>query len=112
MVSRYDGRRIGLNRTSQYRDFFLERNVNHIRHYFTPNLKHPTEDEVLELDIIGREWSIGDRYFKLANEFYGDPKLWWVIAHFNQRPTESHVELGDIIEIPLPLDKVLTMIGV
>lgn len=112
MVSRYDNRLIGINKTSQYREFLLDRNVNFIRQYFSPNLRHPTDSEVLDLDIIGHEWRVGDRYYKLANEFYGDSKMWWVIAWFNQKPTESHVELGELIEIPLPLDKILALLDV
>lgn len=111
MVSRYDIRPIGINKTSQYKEFFRDRNVKHIRQFFSPTLRHPTEEEILELEIVGHEWAVGDRYFKLADEFYGDVKMWWVIAWYNQKPTESHVKLGDVVEIPLPLDRVLEFMG-
>lgn len=112
MTSRYDNRSIGLNKTKQYKEFFLDRNVKFVRHFFSPNLKHPTEEEIANLDIFSHEWRVGDRYFKLAHEFYGDSKLWWVIAWFNQKPTESHVQLGEIIEIPSPIEKVLSLLDV
>ena len=55
---------------------------------------------------------MGDRYFKLAYEYYGDSKLWWVIAWYNQKPSEADVKNGDTIFIPLPLDKVLSALRV
>lgn len=112
MVSRYDDRPVGVNRTEQYREVLDEKNLNHIRQYFSPKLRHPTADEVARLELVQHEWKIGDRYFKLANQFYGDSKLWWVIAWFNQRPTESHVSIGETIEIPLPLDRILKLLRV
>jgi nucleoid-associated protein YgaU len=50
---------------------------------------------------------MGDKYYKLADAFYGDSRDWWVIAKFNQKPTESHVKIGDIILIPKPLSVIL-----
>ena len=46
-------------------------------------------------------------YSKLAHKHYGDSSLWWVIAWFNKRPTESHVTVGTVIVIPMPIQKVL-----
>ena len=44
--------------------------------------------------------------------YYDVAELWWVIAQFNQKPTDSHYSLGDVVYIPLPLEKVLTLYGV
>ena len=112
MVSRYDDRPVGINRTEQYQEMLDDKNVNHIKQYFSPKLRHPTAEEVSNLELIQHEWKLGDRYFKLANQYYGDSKLWWVIAWFNQRPTESHVTIGETIEIPLPLERVLKLLRV
>ena len=57
-------------------------------------------------------WTLGDKFFKIAFEYYGRPELWWVVAWFNQTPTDSHVDLGDLLYVPLPLDDVLDMLGV
>jgi len=110
MTSRYAGRKVGLNNLIQYQEIFKEKGVKFIRQYFSPNLKHPTVDEVVSLRRLGHIWSIGDRFYKLAYEYYGDSTLWWVIAWYNQTPTESHVKLGDVLEIPMPLDKILAIL--
>lgn len=111
MVSRYDQTKVGINQTEQYQEVLEEKNLNHIRQYFSPKLRHPTAQEVSKLELIQHEWKLGDRYYKLANQYYGSSNLWWIIAHFNQRPTESHVTIGDTIEIPLPLDRTLKLLG-
>mgnify|MGYP003344114216 CR=1 FL=1 len=36
---------------------------------------------------------------KLADEYYGDSRDWWIIAKYNLKPTEAHIQIGDIIEI-------------
>ena len=112
MSSRYNDRKIVINRTPQYKQLLKDRNVPFIRQYFTANLHHPTVEEVMDLNVVSRVWKMGDRYFKLAYEYYGDSKLWWVIAWYNQKPSEADVKNGDIIEVPLPLDKVLGILKV
>ena len=47
---------------------------------------------------------------KLAHQFYGDFKQWWVIAGFNKKPTESHVKMGDTIRIPKDISEALEVI--
>lgn len=45
--------------------------------------------------------SIGDRYDTLALKFYGDPKLWWIIASANNFNKASLVvEPGIQLRIP------------
>ena len=52
-------------------------------------------------------WSYGDRYYKLADKYYGDSKYWWVIAWYNGYPTEATIEIGNVIEIPVNLEDAL-----
>ena len=56
-------------------------------------------------------WTTADRYYKLANQFYGDPSLWWIIAWYNGRPTEADVFPGDLLTIPLEASAVLDLLG-
>jgi nucleoid-associated protein YgaU len=105
---RYINRFAKINNNKLYFEFFSERNVNFIKQYDTPTLKYPTARQIATLDLSSHIWSVGDRYYKLAHEHYGDASLWWVIAWFNKKPTESHVRKGQVIYIPSPLDKVLS----
>tara|TARA_R100001086_G_C11820877_1_gene254048 strand:+ start:930 stop:1172 length:243 start_codon:yes stop_codon:yes gene_type:complete len=64
-----------------------------------------------EIITVTHIWKTGDRYYKLANRYYERPELWWVIALFNNKPTEGHLKKGDIVYIPTPINTVLSILG-
>ena len=107
MIDRYDSRQIKKNTLDQYKKIFDDRNVNFIRHYITANFIFPSQDAYKKINTVTHIWKTGDRFYKLAYQYYGDPKDWWVIAKFNNKPTESHVKLGDVVYIPTPIHQVL-----
>lgn len=109
MSSRNENRVMLLNKHPLYKGMRERRGVNHIRQFASPFLAKPKVSDIMDLDIQNHVWTLGDKYYKLAFEFYGDATYWWVIAWFNQRPTESHLNLGDIVAIPTPLEDVLLM---
>jgi nucleoid-associated protein YgaU len=111
MVSRYDTRNLFTNIEEKYENKFEKRNTRSILQYVTANFRHPTADDIVNLNTVNVVWKEGDRYWKLATKFYNDPTMWWVIAWFNRLPTESHVNLGDIVVVPLPLPKILDYLG-
>ena len=104
---RYEAREKIFNDYDLYKKVRKKRDVNSITHYNTPIMPAPTEEEEFSLEIIEHVWKLGDRYYKMAHQYYGDAKLWWVIAWFNRKPTEAHASLGDVLEIPFPLEKIL-----
>ena len=110
-ISRLENRIFIENTHLQYEDYRIDRNVRSITHYNTPELAYPSLSQVAGLEKITRIWSLGDKLWKYANEYYGSSKLWWVLAWYNQKPTESHFKYGDKIYIPLPLDKALFALG-
>lgn len=57
--------------------------------------------------------TLGDRFDILAREYYGDPKLWYILAAANPnvRKDTLMIEPGLQIRIPLPLSRVLTEIN-
>jgi hypothetical protein len=111
-MSRYSGRKTFFNNQDFYSSVFKEREVNGIRQYSTPILRHPTDNQLASLTTIPHIWKTGDKLFKLAHDHYGDSTKWWIIAWFNQKPTESDFTLGDVLYIPHPLDRILTYLGV
>ena len=112
MVSRYDNVDKFVNSSTVYRNIFKDKGVQHIQQYGTRALKYPTKRQIQQLQVIAHAWKYGDRYYNLAHKYYGQPKMWWVIAFFNQRPTESLLRYGDIIYIPNPIERVLSFYGV
>ena len=88
------------------------RNEKIIRQYTTPMLSRITPAGRGSLINQTHIWKTGDRYSKLAAVHYGDPALWWIIAWYNGTPTEAHLKLGDKIQIPAPLERVLKLLRV
>jgi len=111
MASRYNNAIPFVNKSPLYESVLQERNVNYIRQFRTGRLRQPTVRERSRLQRIRHLWTTGDKLYKLAHKYYGDSTLWWIIAWYNLRPTEAHFKAGDIIRIPLPLDKVLTLLA-
>ena len=89
-------------------EIFKNREVKQVTQYTTPSIRHPNAEEMKRFMVINHIWKIGDRFYKLAYEHYGDSKYWWVIAWFNQKPLESDFKIGDIVLIPKPLEEALT----
>ena len=110
MTSRYDDKIPVLNAEEQYQDLFEDRGVNFIRQYSTPELLHPTSQQILRLNRKSHVWKTGDRFYKLASTYYGNEKYWWIIAWYNKTPTDSHVRPGQILKIPSPISRVLSIL--
>lgn len=111
-VSRYQLRRRTLNAHKMYDEFFRERGVKYIKHYRTGRMAYPTRAQLKKLMTIQHIWKMGDRYEKLAFQYYGDAKMWWVIAWINKRPAELTNRVGDAIFIPTSLENVLSLLNI
>ena len=78
-----------------------------IRQYRTPRLPRLTEQVRTQFNSAVHIWKADDHYWKLAARYYGDSKLWWIIGWFNEKPTEGHLKIGDIVLIPQPIVNIL-----
>ena len=109
MASRYVSRRAVTNVSEIHKELREGRNSPNLIQYMTPRLRHLTVKQRAGLHRVTHIWAMGDRYWKLATEHYGDPELWWVIAWYNKRPVENMLSLGDTIIIPKPIERILGM---
>ena len=109
-MSRYSSTRPFVNKEEIYEEFFEDRDINFIKQYRTGKLRHPTVSDRASLEKIQHVWKLGDRLYKLAHQYYGDSRFWWVIAWYNGRPTEAHFKAGTLVYIPMPLDRVLAIL--
>jgi len=107
MSSRNSNRRIKTNSAKLYKSLFDKRGVRRIQQYMTPKVFPLTTSQAISISFERHIWKTGDRYYKLASTYYGNPAYWWLIAWYNQKPTEAHVAFGDIIYIPLPFEKIM-----
>lgn len=92
----------------EYYDYLRQkRKLKVANHYATPTLRHPNVTDRTNLVTDTHIWTLGDRYYKLADKYYGDSSYWWVIAWYNAVPVEADLLTGDMIEIPINLSAVL-----
>ncbi len=110
-MGRYSDKRTINNDTAYYRSLVRKRGVKSITHFTTPILHNPTVAQRANVQTTAHIWTYGDRFYKLAYQFYGDPGYWWVIAWYNGRPTEVDISPGDVIEIPLEITEALDALG-
>jgi len=109
-MGRYNNKKTASNKSKQYENLFEDRNVKQIKQFRTPKLKYPSKEEVENLDLIKYYWAAGDTYMKLAFNFYGNKDYWWIIAQFNKVPFEGDLRIGDVLFIPKPLVRILSMV--
>jgi len=106
-MSRYRRETVRTNNLDVYKDILEKRGVKRIKQYKTKVLKQFDKNQIA---FYTHSWSIGDLYTKLANQYYGDPQYWYIIARFNNKPTEAHLSFGDIVYIPADLSIALQVV--
>ena len=110
-MSRYKNREVARNQNELYEQHFENRGVSSIKQYRTPVLKYPTTEQSRLISYVTHVWALRDKFYILASKYYDDPKLWWIIAQYNQSPTEQHLTEGQEIKIPFPLGSVYGYLG-
>ena len=56
-------------------------------------------------------WKYGDRLYKLADQYYGDSRFWWVIAWWNGYGVEADIKTGAVLYIPIDIVIALKVLG-
>lgn len=91
--------------SSRYKNIEVQRNEDRERVYKStmyPEIKNSRNDIYIEAEV-------GDRLDKLAQQFYSDKSLWWIIAQANNLGKGSfYVEPGTRIRIPRNVSEVYT----
>ena len=105
--SRNVKRRIFRNRHRNYIDVFKRKKKAGLVQWTTPRFRQISPVSRRSIFEISHVWKTGDRFYKLAHQYYNYSEYWWVIAWYNKRPTDAHYNLGDKVFIPKPLEKIL-----
>jgi nucleoid-associated protein YgaU len=108
MTSRYTNTRSFINNLPEYENVLEDRGVNYIQQYRSPAYKQLTEDQLASLTEGTYSWQVGDRLEKISSRVYNDPQYWWIIARYNNKPTDAHFKRGDTVRIPQPLNLILS----
>jgi hypothetical protein len=112
-MPRYTNRRKILNDPSSggtesiYQEIIDKRNIKQVTQYESPVFPELTVARRRAVQYDSHVWKRGDRLYKLAYNYYGNSSLWYLIAWFNQTPTESHINIGDTIMVPISAESVM-----
>ncbi len=109
-MSRYNKFKIVKSNSDEREKIVSRREVKEIEHFESIKFHNPDARERSKILTKRHLWKLGDRFYKLADEYYGDSRFWWVIAWYNTVPTEANLRNGAIIEIPLNLEQALDVL--
>ena len=109
MARRYENVLSFKNNLELYTSVFEDRGVPFINQYRCAMFTQPSAAQLRRLNNTTVIWQVGDRLEKLAAKYYGNSTFWWVIARYNQKPTDAHFALGDTVFVPQPLALVLDL---
>ena len=92
---------------NRYRNTNIQKD-NKGKRYYTTTIYPEIEPNIKDIYLIT---GLGDRLDLLANQYYKDSSLWWVIAKANPnkiRRDGFHVEPGLQIRIPSNIQNILS----
>jgi nucleoid-associated protein YgaU len=99
------------NESEYYSPLRSKRDVKKISHFKTPVLRNPDISDRGRIATTQHVWKYGDRFYKLASQYYGDSEYWWVIPWYNGIAAEAQINTGYILFIPLNLSEALNALG-
>ena len=112
-IDRYSNRRnMRISKEDRFKQIKERRGLDYIDVFGTPTFNYLTETDLEDLEYESYIWRRGDRFYKLAYQFYGDAEYWWVIPMFNGTPTEHHLAIGQEIFIPIEKDVIISKMGI
>lgn len=111
-VSRYNKRELFINNLEMYKQRLKEKGVEYVTQYDTAEYRLDDSRDSYEFDFVEEIWKDGYKLYKLSQKYYNSVDYWWVIGLFNEKPTDSHYEIGDLLLVPYPLEDFLQFIGV
>mgnify|MGYP003654443376 FL=1 len=113
MSSRYNNRgKVFVTKRDMFKQLKSNRKIDSAQLVSTAKFNRITQADLEDLQYDPYIWSRGDRFYKLAADFYDQAGLWWVIALFNNAPTEQHLTLGEEIYIPRNPESIASLFGI
>tara|TARA_R100000231_G_scaffold139095_1_gene119215 strand:+ start:5330 stop:5665 length:336 start_codon:yes stop_codon:yes gene_type:complete len=79
-------------------EFLVKRGIEKITFFENYEFSKTNKDAYVVIEHI---WSHGDKLYKLAHQYYGDKNSFWLIALFNNKPTDADYRYGDVVLIPV-----------
>ena len=105
---RFKKKKVVLNSSGEYSKILNNRKLKKVSISGTATIRDTlllvADPIVTERSIL---WTQGTKMWKIAADHYGDGRLYWVIGIYNDKPTDAHWEIGDVVYIPTPVEYVV-----
>tara|TARA_R100001509_G_scaffold22745_2_gene12021 strand:+ start:2313 stop:2639 length:327 start_codon:yes stop_codon:yes gene_type:complete len=97
-MPKYKNEKIARLDSEEYREIFDNKGVKFLNIRRTMNFADIKDEQYqIQSEHI---WSTGNTLFRLSYLYYNTYNFWWVIALVNNKPTDAHYSLGDVVLIP------------
>lgn len=60
--------------------------------------------------MLEHVWTKTDKLHHLSRRYYGTNDYWWIIGLVNDKPTDGHYKIGDLVRIPRKPGEILEAI--
>ena len=107
-MGRFSNRSRFLLNKNFYRKTLKKKDRASLVYYGSVTVPEITTSLIRLLTLDNHVWSVGDNYYKLAEQKYGDKDYWWVIAWYNNKPSDTLLMVGDVITIPYPVETLVS----
>jgi hypothetical protein len=85
---------------------------DHYETWTDPTRSGPFPKEILAgVDCVDHVLSRGERLDSIANTYYGEPELWWVIAMSNRIVDPFSISPGMTLRVPIDVRSILERIS-
>ena len=106
-INRYAFVQPKTNTDESYNDFFKSKKVKSIEHLTTKRYDDIEKISTM-LQVTTHVCKANDKLTTIANNYYGNPRYWYLVALSNKLPNDFFLEDGKEINIYFPLEKVIT----
>jgi hypothetical protein len=81
-----------------YFNYFKKRGLQYVEITRTKTFE---KSHNLEVRILTEHvWNQGDNLLKISRAYFGSSEFWWAIGFLNNKPTDAHYSIGDVVIIP------------
>ncbi len=98
-----------VNSNPIYETVFLDKKVPFIRMSELKNMRPFSLEIARQLELVPYTWKVTDKLYNVSSRFYQTPKLFWLILWANNKGIEQDINVGDVIYIPLPFEKAISL---
>lgn len=108
--SRYNKEKVFQNSSEAYSEMLNKKKLGTINTVFQKKMNNFSSDIASKLTLEPHIWAVTDKIYNVSNKFYGSPDFWWLILWANNKMSVFEIEIGEIIYIPLSLEKTISLV--